>query len=93
MSIALLLFVDSGALLGGDDLGGTLRQGTRSALGGGIAAPVRDGRHVFALHQEGIRVERGPVAHRDPVMDEGDAADAAAGPDDGVAGLEGAVLK
>src|ERR1700685_1950708 len=91
--VSMLLFVDSAALCGGDDLGGWLRQGARSVLGGGIAAPVRVGRYVLALHQEGIGVERGAFAHRDPVMDEGDAPDAASGPDNGAVGFEGAVLE
>src|ERR1700722_3571288 len=94
MSIASgLLFVNSDTLLDGNDLESTRRQVGPSVLDGGVAAPARASRHVFALHQEGIGVERGAFAHRGPVVDEGDAADAAASPDDSAAGLEGAVLQ
>src|SRR6185437_15021523 len=84
---------DGSTLLGGDDLEGALRQSGPSVLDGGVADPVRAGRHVFALHQEGIGVERGAIGHRDAVMDEGGGPEAASGPDDGVVGLEGAVLQ
>src|SRR5580692_4358378 len=84
---------DGGTLLGRDDQRGTRRQGPRPALGGGVAAPVRARRHGFALHQEGVRVYGGACAERDPVMDEGDAPDAASGLDNRVVGLKGAVLQ
>src|SRR5277367_6719406 len=84
---------DRGTLLGRDDRGGTLRQRAPSALAGGVAAPARAGRDVLALHQEGIGVEGGAFAHRDPVVDEGGAPDAASGPEDDVIGFEGAVLQ
>ena len=57
-----------------------------------IPAPAGGRRNRLALHQEGVGIEYGTVAHCHAVMDERADAERAVGADDGVAGLEGAVL-